>query len=214
MTKKAILFDLDGTLLNSLEDVASTMNRILTEDGLPTHDLEAYKLFIGGGARVLVDSALPAERRVDTDAYLSRFRALYRDNLIVRTAPYPGVAPLLDALVAAGVRMAILSNKPDEMTQILVKHFFGHVPWRGVSGAREGEPRKPDKVAAAPLLTSLDVPAARVLMVGDTKTDMQTATNVGMRGIGVTWGFRQRAELEAHGADAVIDTPAALLALV
>jgi phosphoglycolate phosphatase len=210
----AILFDLDGTLLNSVEDLASSMNRILDEDGLPTHDVPAYQLFIGGGARKLVWNALPEDRRPETDAYLARFRTIYRDNLVVKTAPYPGIAELLDVLSGRGLPMAILSNKPDEMTQILVQHFFGAHAWRAVAGAREGEAKKPDPSVVAPMLEALAVPAGEVLMVGDTKTDMQTADNAGMRGVGVSWGFRDRAELVEHGASTVIDDPAQLLELI
>lgn len=210
----AIVFDLDGTLLDSLSDIAREMNAILSADGLPTHAHAAYRLFIGRGSRQLVHAALPAERRDATDAYLERFRRLYRENLVVETALYPGVMELLKALHDRSVPMAILSNKPHDMTKALVNHFLEEVPFVAVAGAIDGAPKKPAPAAAAPLLAALGLPPERVLMVGDTKTDMLTAQATGMGSVGVTWGFRDRRELEEHGAGHVIDTPAALLELI
>ncbi|MBW2460137.1 MAG: HAD family hydrolase [Deltaproteobacteria bacterium] len=209
-----ILFDLDGTLLDSLADIAREMNAILAEDGLPTHDHAAYRYFIGGGARHLAHQALPENRRDQTEAYLDRFQRLYRQNLIVETALYPGILELLRALRDRPMPMAVLSNKPHDMTRVLVDHFLDEVPFVAVAGAVDGKPKKPDPVFAAPLLGALGLPPERVLMVGDTKTDMLTARATGMRGVGVSWGFRDRAELEEHGAECVIDSAAALLDLL
>jgi len=209
-----ILFDLDGTLLDSLADIAREMNAILAEDGLPTHDHDAYRYFIGGGARHLAQQALPENRRDQTEAYLDRFERRYGQNLVVETAPYPGILELLRTLRDRPMPMAILSNKPHDMTCALVDHFLDEFPFVAVAGAVDGEVKKPDPLAAAPLLGALGLPPERVLMIGDTKTDMLTARATGMRGIGVTWGFRDRAELEEHGAEHVIDSAPALLDLL
>ena len=155
---------------------------------------------------------------VHADRQRSRERnrevARARLHEIVETALYPGILELLRTLRDRPMPMAVLSNKPHDMTCALVDHFLDEVPFVAVAGAVDGKPKKPDPVFAAPLLGALGLPPERVLMVGDTKTDMLTARATGMRGVGVTWGFRDRAELEEHGAEHVIDSAAALLDLL
>ena len=134
--------------------------------------------------------------------------------LAVHTIPYAGVTELLAELVARHVPLCVLSNKPDEATQALVRHFFPRTPFVQVAGHKPDVPRKPDPTAALAMAAVLGVDPARCTFIGDSNIDMQTATAAGMRGVGVSWGFRGRAELEAHGATAVIDEPAQLWTLL
>jgi phosphoglycolate phosphatase len=208
----AIVFDLDGTLIDSLDDIALALDGILAELGLPTHGRDAYRYFIGEGARHLVHEALPEERRSETDAFLARFRERYFANLVVSTAPYEGIPELLRALAARDVPMAVLSNKPHEATVVLVERFFDRA-FRAVLGAKPNVPKKPDPTAALDLSRALATAPSRVALVGDSKTDMETARAAGMIPIGVLWGFRDREELESHGAEHILAHPSDLLAI-
>ena len=216
MTDRAILFDLDGTLLDTLDDLADATNAALARQGLPAHPVEEFKYFVGDGMRNLILRTLPEASR--DEATLARtidaFREEYGRNWADKTRPYPGVADLLDAITERGVPKAILSNKPHEFTQLCVGKLLPDWSFEIVQGVSETTPPKPDPSGALRIADELGVPPARFLYVGDTNTDMQTATAAGMFAVGVTWGFRPAAELTANGAQTLIDTPAELLDLL
>lgn len=212
MQHDAIVFDLDGTLLDTLEDLAASMNAVLAEQGHPTHPVAAYRHFVGDGIRTLVARASPPE--VDLDAGVAAMRTAYGLRWRDRTRPYPGVEALLDALAARGVPFAILSNKPHDFTVQTVEALLGRWPFREVWGVGPGVPPKPDPAGALALAAALDVRPDRVLYVGDTNTDMRTAVAAGMDPIGVLWGFRDAAELEASGARVLVNEPGGLLELL
>ncbi len=209
-----VLFDLDGTLLDTLEDLADSTNRCLARLGFPGHPVEAYRYFVGDGLANLALRTLPAERRDPTtvQALQELFNGDYREHWADKTRPYEGIAGLLDGLAARGRPMAVLSNKPHAFTVEMVGHFFSAWRFAAVFGARESHPRKPDPAAALEAGGQMGLAPAQVLYAGDTRTDMETARNAGMFAVGVLWGFRPRAELEQSGAQALVARPAELLA--
>lgn len=213
MKLRAAIFDLDGTLADTLEDIATAMNRVLSDLGLPTHAPEAYKDFVGAGVYVAAERALAREHRHLRDEVVERFRTVYWDHLTETTRPYEGIEPLLDALEARRMPLAVLSNKPHEPTHHIVRHLFAG-RFRVVYGQRPEAPKKPDPTVALEIAGLLDVPPDACLFVGDTLIDMETARQAGMVGVGVLWGFRPREELVAHGARALIAHPLELLDLV
>lgn len=226
MRLDALIFDLDGTLADSLTDIAVAMDAALAGFGLAPQPRAAYQRFVGEGAELLVrrafraavglapdgddDAALPAPLPSLVDRYRAEYLALGHQHSL----PYPGVAQLLDGVVARGRRMAVLSNKRDDFTKHLVAHAFGRWPFVDVRGERDGVPRKPDPTAAWELALALDVLPAHIGFVGDTAVDMGTARNAGMVPIGVLWGFRGADELRAAGAKHLLATPEELLALI
>ncbi len=216
MARAAVIFDLDGTLLDSLADLADAMNAVLAAAGLPVHPVDAYRLFVGEGIETLVRRALPEDRRGEAalGPYVAAMAAEYDRRCLAKTRPYPGIPELLDALGARGVPLAILSNKPHGPTREMVTALLGRWAFAAVLGARPGVPKKPDPAGAVELAGLLAVPPAEILYVGDTATDMATAAAAGMFGVGVLWGFRSAAELRAAGAKALVKEPRELLALV
>lgn len=213
MTGRAVLFDLDGTLLDTLVDIAESANAVLAQLGQPTHALEQYQHFIGDGVSVLFQRALPVEQR--DPAMLERcmlgFQREYGARWDRESRPYAQIPELLETLVQRALPLTVLSNKPDEFTKKCVSKYFPTVPFRVVLGQRAEVPRKPDPTAANEIARLLDLPAEAFVYVGDTPTDMQTARNAGMYALGVTWGFRTAEELRSAGAAAIIDTPLAVL---
>ncbi len=212
MLLRAVIFDLDGTLVDSLGDIADATNHALTLHGLPTHPESAYLRFVGSGVRELIRRAVPAGREDLLEPVLASYKAYYDDHLFDRTAHYPGIPELLSALAGDGARLAVLSNKSDDFVKRLVARLLPGVPFAAVYGERPDLPRKPDPTAALALAKELGVPPSECAFVGDTSIDMDTARAAGMYGVGVAWGFREVAELRAHGARAVADTAQSLLA--
>ncbi|MCA9624233.1 MAG: HAD family hydrolase [Myxococcales bacterium] len=206
----AVIFDLDGTLADTLRDIAQAMDRVLASAGLPTHDEDSYRGFVGRGARVLVQLALPEEARDQEEAVLAAFLADYGEHLVIATRPYPGVDALLETLAsrAPRPRLAVLSNKPHDATQRVVATIFPHHPFDAVYGQRPDWPRKPDPASALALAAELGVEPTRCLFVGDTAVDMETALRAGMTPVGCLWGFRDREELIRAGAAALVSRPA------
>ena len=209
----AVIFDLDGTLADTLTDIAAAMNRVLRAHGLPEHDAASYKLMIGCGLRNLVREALPPERRDDETvaACHAEMMADYGRHCLDATRPYEGVPELLARLADEEIAMAVLSNKADELTQRIVAALFAPDTFAAVVGRRPDLPAKPDPSAALLIAERLGVARERVACLGDSGIDMRTATAAGMIAIGATWGFRDRAELEAGGAALILDHPLELV---
>ena len=216
MRYKAILFDLDGTLLDTLEDLATAANRALGTLGLPAHPTDAYRVFVGDGLRTLAERILPGEQRsaAQVDALVAAFEREYSRTWNERTAPYAGVPEMLDRLTGDGYRMSVLSNKPDAFTRLCVEQLLPHWTFAPLYGQRPGVPKKPDPAAALAIAAELGLDPAEVLYLGDTATDMHTARAAGMAAVGVLWGFRSADELHAAGARHLITHPGELAPLL
>ncbi len=212
-TCQAAIFDLDGTLLDTLEDLADSANAMLQKQGFPTHPTEKYREFVGDGVRILVERILPAQvmDEATISACVDVYREAYAQRWNAKTRPYPGIPALLDALAERGIHLAVLSNKPHEFTQRCIGHFLGNWPWQAVLGMREGVPKKPHPAGAREILETLKIAPETCVYLGDSDADMQTATAAGLHPVGVLWGFRSRAELERNGAKTLLQRPAELL---
>jgi len=213
---KAVLFDLDGTLINSLHDIADSMNRVLEKKGYQTHDYDAYRYFVGRGLYNLVGRTLPESEKTEQNMR-NLYQELLRDyemNLLQSTVLYRGISDLLDALVSNGIRLTILSNKADHFTKKIAAELLKAWPFEVVLGSRDDVPRKPDPKGALMVCDALQLQPSDFLYLGDTSTDMQTAIAAGMYPVGVTWGFRTKAELLENGARTIIDKPMELLELL
>ncbi|MDE7006112.1 MAG: HAD-IA family hydrolase [Alistipes sp.] len=215
MNTELAIFDLDGTLVDSIGDLAVACNTALALRGLPQHSYEAYCGFVGNGIMRLVERALPEPLRSPENVALVRadFVAYYTDHLDVRTEPYPGIPELLAELVRRGVKLAVASNKFQAGTEKVIRSFFPDIRFEAVLGQREGVPLKPDPAVAEEILTLTGIPREQALFVGDSAIDILTAQAAGIRSAGVTWGFRQRTELEEAGADRIVDRADELLDL-
>jgi len=210
---KGILFDLDGTLLDTLGDLSDAMNHVLEGMGFPLHSKDAYRYFVGNGALMLVKRALPENRRDDdlVRSCLNAFLREYGENWMVETRPYKGVAVMLDALTKRGLRMAILSNKRDEITKKSVRELLSKWTFDAVVGQQEGIPVKPDPTAALEIAERLHIEPAEFVYLGDSAVDMETALAAGMFPVGALWGFRSEGELVSGGARVLIREPTELI---
>jgi phosphoglycolate phosphatase len=209
------MFDLDGTLLDTLEDLATATNEALAGWGLPVHDLDEYRYFVGEGVAELIRRAAPDGTGQPTlRALLEEMRANYEKGWARCTRPYPGIAALLDELSGRGLKLAVLSNKLEEFTRVMVAHFLGRWPFDAVVGAGSRFPRKPDPAAALAIAGELGVAPRGFLYLGDTAIDMRTAVGAGMVPVGALWGFRDADELRSSGAKALLRAPLELLPLV
>ena len=210
-----VIFDLDGTLVDTLEDIADAMDRVLAQEGVPGHTYQEYRYLIGHGIRNLVTESLPAELRSDERIARCYQRMLedYGEHLLVKTRVYEGVPELVRALRADGVPLAIHSNKADAPTQAIAAALLDPADFVQISGAQPDAPLKPDPAVALAIAARFGLPPARVAYVGDSLVDMRTATAAGMVAVGAAWGFRTREELVESGAAVVIHAPLELLAL-
>jgi len=199
---KAVIFDLDGTLLNTLEDLTDSMNCVLKRNRLPEHNLAAYRYFVGDGIEMLVRRALPFEVASENDfqRFVREMKSEYASRWLLKTRPYPGVPEMLAAFAAAGIAMAVLSNKPDDASNEIVKSLLPNIDFRIVLGATPERPKKPDPSAALEIASRLGISPEDFLFMGDTSIDMQTACAAGMFPVGALWGFRPAEELIASGA--------------
>ncbi len=209
MKFNAVLFDLDGTLLDTLTDLADAANHALRSLGFPAHPRESFRYFVGDGMETLVRRVLP-EDRCDA-AMLGECAELMREEYGRRwaatTRPYDGIPELLDALAAHGMPMAVFSNKPDEFTRLCVAQLLPRWRFAAVLGAGTALPKKPDPAGAREIAHRLGVAPSEVLYLGDTNTDMQTAVAAGMFPVGALWGFRTADELTQSGARALVERP-------
>jgi phosphoglycolate phosphatase len=214
MPYEAVLFDLDGTLLDTLEDLADSANAALAARGLPTHPPDAYRFFVGDGMRNLVRRTLPAEVAADeafVDTVLGEMKDAYADRWDARTQPYHGVPELLDALAERDVKTCIVSNKPHDFTLLCVQRLLPRWTFDAVQGVADDVPPKPDTTGTLRSARALGVRPERFLYLGDTNTDMKTANAAGMFAVGAAWGFRPVEELRDNGARAIAEQPTDLL---
>lgn len=210
-----IIFDLDGTLLNTIGDLAEAANVMLGKRNLPQHTYEEYCTFVGNGIMRLVERALPEEQRTTERVAAARedFLSYYIDHIDRKTKPYEGIVQLLNDLQAEGVSLAVASNKFQAGTRKLIQRFFPEIGWVAVYGQRPDVPLKPDPAVVEEILSEVKIPRERVLYVGDSGIDIETAHRAGIKAVGVTWGFRSRSELEAAGADRIVDRAEEILSL-
>ena len=206
MRYELVIFDLDGTLLNTLDDLADAANAALTEAGLPPRTTEEIRTFIGNGVARLIRRAVPVGTSEDTIAALiQRFKEIYIKNVNVKTRPYPGIPALLDAMAAAGVKAAVNSNKVDAATNLLCQAHFGDRIALAL-GEREGIPKKPVPDGARLIMQALGAAPERTLYVGDGDADLRTAENAGIDCAWVSWGYRRREELDGIPIPRAFDT--------
>ncbi len=212
MKYKAVLFDLDGTLLNTIDDLGNSMNNVLNRLGFARHTIESYKYFVGDGLEALVRRSLPIDSSDDVfgNAY-QMMRSEYGSNWANQTKPYEGVPELLEGLSSLGIKKTVLTNKPDDTAQKVIQKFLGKYDFEIVQGARSGVPKKPNPEAALEIASKLKIDCSDFLYLGDTKIDMKTACLAGMFPIGVLWGFRKAEELIESGAKILITNPTNLL---
>lgn len=209
---KAIIFDLDGTLVNSLEDIADSANEAITKLGAPSHPVEAYCYFVGDGLAKLMERAMPGgSPHSALQESIEAFRSIYNNRWSNKTRPYPGIMDMLKRFQQSAVNMAVLSNKPDNFTQKCVKLFFPKIHFNAVTGKKDDTPAKPDPLSTLKILDVLEVHPAQSVFVGDSSVDIETGVGAGMNTIGVDWGFRTKSELEEAGADLVISSPQELI---
>lgn len=214
--KNLIIFDLDGTLLNTIADLAQSTNHALQTLGYPVHDVSAYRFMVGNGINKLFERALPDGEKTEENVQRVRreFIPYYDLHNADESRPYPGIPELLEALQAEGKQMAVASNKYQAATRKLITHYFPQISFAAVFGQREGVNVKPDPAIVDDILRITGTPREEVLYVGDSGVDMQTAINSGVTACGVTWGFRPRTELEAYHPAYIVDRAEEIAELV
>ena len=214
--KKLVIFDLDGTLLDTIADLAESANYALKQLGYPTHDVETIRTFVGNGINKLLERALPSHEQTEENVIRMRshFVPYYDIHNADLSTPYPGIVSLLEDLQAKGILIAVASNKYQKATVKLVKQYFPNIDFIEILGQREGINVKPDPTIVFDILQKADVSKEDILYVGDSGVDMQTAINAGVDAVGVTWGFRPRAELESFQPMGLIDKAEELLGFI
>lgn len=211
MKYKAAIFDLDGTLVDTLEDIAESVNVNLEKLELPVHPVDSFLLKIGNGNRMMVSRSLPADKQHLLDELLAMQLEYYAEHFCDYSQIYPGINKMLAELKQQNLQLAVLSNKPDHLTQKLVGHLFDDSTFAIVRGHLPDAVHKPDPGSALAIAAQLNIEPPGIVFVGDTSMDMQTANSAGMFAVGVTWGFRSRDELTTAGADCLIDQPDELM---
>ncbi len=216
MKYKAVLFDLDGTLVDSLKDIANSMNAVLARFGYPTHHIQSYKYFVGDGTKSLVLRSLPEMHKSEEivslcfNAVKEEYGKHWADNLRL----YDGITELLDELQIRKLKLTILSNKYDDLTKIVVTKFLSNWNFEEIFGIRPDIPKKPNPMAAKLIAKKIDILPGEFIYLGDTDTDMKTASAAGMYAVGALWGFREAEELISSGAQVLIEHPLDLLKLL
>ena len=216
MKYKAVIFDLDGTLLTTLQDLADAVNGILGRSGFPEHGLESYRYFVGDGVEDLARRALPEKHRDEATVagFVTAIMEEYRQRWPNHSGPFEGIPELLDALAARRIKMAILTNKPDDSTRVMVSRLLPRWQFHIILGATPALPKKPDPQGALQIADYLKLPSQAFLYVGDSDIDMKTAGAAGMYAVGVLWGLRTADELVKNGAKVLIRKPLELLELL
>ncbi|MDR3626210.1 MAG: HAD family hydrolase [Ignavibacteriaceae bacterium] len=212
MKCEGVIFDLDGTLVNSLEDLADSMNKVLSEKGYPVHSYEPYKYFVGNGIRNLVVQALPESARTEEiiSACYDIMIKYYGEYCLVKTRLYDGIAELIKTLKEKNIKLAVLSNKADELTKQIIGKLLNSSDFEIILGAKPGLLSKPDTTGALLISKHFGIPPENIFYLGDTKVDMITANKAGMFAVGVLWGFRTKEELLENGAKEIISHPSDL----
>lgn len=214
--KKLVIFDLDGTLLNTIEDLAHSTNHALRLNGFKEHPTEEYKFFVGNGINKLFERALPEDARNEENILKIRksFLEYYDVHNCDYTKPYKGITELLETLSNKGVAMAVASNKYDSATQNIVRHFFGSFQFASILGNVEGCPTKPNPQIVENTICKYPCDKSDILFVGDSGVDMQTAINAGVDACGVKWGFRPVEELEAFHPKYIVNSPEEIIKII
>lgn len=209
--KQGLIFDLDGTLVDSLPGIAAALNHALGTVGLPGHDQLAVRRFIGNGSRILIKRAAPADSPESLlDEIEAAFKAHYDAKWSHGTTPYPGIPEMLETLHSRGYPLAILSNKPHPFTEAIARTVFPGIPFDVVCGQKNGIPHKPDPSGAHTIVQAFDLPAEACVLIGDSTIDLETSRNAGIGSVAVTWGYHDRAPLLEGKPGHVVDTPAEL----
>lgn len=214
--KQLVIFDLDGTLLNTIDDLGQAVNFALGEMGYPGHAIATYQSMVGNGVRKLIERALPTEavNPQIVDRMLVHFREYYDQHCCDMTTPYPGIDQLLAKLTDDGVNLAVTSNKYQAAVTKIIGYYFPEANWRAVLGNQQGIPTKPDPSIVFAALNECPTPKSQTLYVGDSGVDMETARRACIESVGVTWGFRPEYELRAAYADHIVSSPDDILTLV
>ena len=214
--KKLAIFDLDGTLLNTIEDLGYAANHALQAHGYPTHSIASYPFFVGNGVRRLIERVLPEDARTEAtiDRLLVTFKEYYNDHNTDYTKPYEGIPELLSLLSSRGVAIAVASNKYQAATEKLISHFFPTLSFIAVEGQKEGVQVKPDPSIVFEILAKAKTPKADTIYIGDSGVDMETARRACVDSVGVTWGFRPEKELVENHADTIVNSPGDIEKLV
>ena len=211
MNYKGVIFDLDGTLVNSLTDLANSVNTVLTEYKLPTYDIESYKYRVGNGIRKLVERSLPEGKQDLLEPVLARFKEIYAKHNLDHTAPYDGIVDLLKALQQQNIKIGVCTNKHDEAAKEIIRIIFGDNIFDEIIGDKQGLKRKPDPSKVLMIAKHWQLKPEEIAYLGDSDVDMQTAQNANMFAVGVLWGFRDAEELQKNGADVLLENPLELL---
>ena len=216
MSYKGVIFDLDGTLLNTLEDLGTSLNHVLEGEGYPTHSMEAYRQFVGDGVEKLVVRALPQDKRNSEVVHkcLEAYKKEYGCHWNIKTKPYQGIEELLNELTIRKIKMAVLSNKPHKYTMMCVSELLPNWSFDPICGQRQMVPQKPNPTGALEIATRLDISPNECIFLGDTDVDIKTAIAAGMFPVGALWGFRSEHELHESGAKALIQSPVDLLRII
>lgn len=216
MICKAVIFDLDGTLLDTLADLANSANRVLAGHGYPTHPIADYKRFIGDGSRMLITRALPEERRLPEiiDASLEAFVADYGQHWDSVTQPYDGIIDLIGSFKESAMPMGVVTNKPHRFTAVMTAYFFEGCPFYPILGQQDHIPKKPNPHQALVAAEKMGVAPSSCVFLGDSAVDMETAKSAGMHPVGAAWGFRSKKELAAAGAAHILNHPLELLQII
>lgn len=212
---RGIIFDLDGTLLDTIDDLADSMNEVLKIYGYPGFTREEYKLKIGGGFKGLALNSFPEATDPHTiEEAIILFSEIYDRKYMDKTKVYEGIDYILDEINKRGLKLGVNSNKKDEYTRVLTNRFFKRIPFVEIHGEREGVEKKPDPIAALDIIEKMGLTKDEVLYVGDSKVDIMTAKNAGLDSLGVLWGFRDYEELSKHGADYIVADPKEILDII
>lgn len=206
------IFDLDGTLVNSIADLGSSANHLLESRGMPVHPIDAYYHFVGNGVHKLCERCLPANTpAAEVEQFFADFNAYYSQHCLDETVPYTGIPKVLEQLKAAGVHLAVASNKTQPFVETIVKHYFGTSCFDQILGSSDSRPKKPSPEIITQILKNAGIQADQAVMIGDSNVDIQTAKNAGIASIGCIWGFRGKEELMQAGADELAEKPEDLL---
>lgn len=215
--KKLAIFDLDGTLLNTIKDLGEAVNFALDRNGFHTHSVASYPYFVGNGVRRLIERSLPEDARKKAavvDAMLKDFKQYYNEHNTDRTVPYDGIPELLRQLNESGVKLAVASNKYQQATLKIINHFFPDIPWIAIQGQQEGVPVKPDPSIIFMILSEAKIAKQDTIYIGDSGIDMETARRACIDSVGVTWGFRPVKELKEYHANVIINKPQDITAII